>query len=97
MGWSRILLSVSPSPASGAAFVGSKWFDSGRRRFGLRPDLRFHANGPDETEKFPADGGDDLWFALARRSQFLIARVQTMLRLPGNFFDVVGQILLASA
>jgi hypothetical protein len=72
-----------------------KQFTSGGRGLGLRPRVRFHADGPDESRQFATDGGDDLWFVLARRSQFFITRVQAMLRFLGNLFDIVGQPLLA--
>ena len=89
----RVLLSVSPSPVSGAAFVPSKSFTlSGGC---LRPltTLHLYPNRPHKSEKLSGDRRHDLRLILTRGSELFVTRVQSLLRLPADLFDVVGQAL----
>src|SRR6185437_13051491 len=89
----RVLLTVSPSPATGAAARRYKGLFSGSLL--LRLWFGFDGNGPSETQQFTGNGSDDLGFVLAVRGEFLIACTQTPLRLPGNIFDFLIEALLA--
>ena len=60
------------------------------------PRLGFHRrpNRPDEAEEFAPDGRHDLLFAFPPRRQGAIARVQPVLRLPGDSFHLLTDGLL---
>src|SRR5438270_12089271 len=60
--------------------------------------LRFgcNADSPGETQKLSPDRSNDVWLVLAACGQFFVSRMQTVLRLPGNFLNIVGQVLLSS-
>ena len=61
-----------------------------------RPALGFHRrpNRPDEAQEFAPDGRHDLLFAFPPRRQGAIARVQPVLRLPGDRFHLFTDGLL---
>src|SRR5581483_5598192 len=46
--------------------------------------------------KLSPDRSNDVWLVLAARGQFFVSRMQTVLRLPGNFLNIIGQVLLSS-
>jgi hypothetical protein len=89
--------SVSSSPITGAALGKHQRLASlGGGRVSAVSCFGRNADGPDETQKLSPDSSNDVRFVLAGRGQLLIARMQTVLRLPGNFLDIVGQVLLPS-
>ena len=88
----RVLLSVSPSPATDAASKTCQSFFSGS--LPLRLCFRFYGNRPSETQQLTGNGGNDLRFVFAVGCEFLVAGAQTPLRLPGNVFDVLIEALL---
>jgi hypothetical protein len=59
--------------------------------------LRFHfdANGPDETQKLSAHGGDDLRLVFSADEKFSVAQMQSVLCFPGDLFDFRTQTGLA--
>src|SRR4051794_35559367 len=85
----RVLLAVSPSPATGAAVEMSKRLFSGglplRLRFGLE------GNRPGKAQQFTGNGGDDLRFIFAGGRKFFVARTQTPLCFPRDVFDLLIQ------
>jgi len=86
----RILLSVSPSPATDAASKKYKACFSGsfRLRFGL------DGNGPSKAQQFTSNRSHDLRFVFAGGRKFFVARTQTPLCLPRDVFDLLVQALL---
>src|SRR3954454_10371934 len=75
----RVLLAVSPSPATGAAAKRYKSLFSGG--LPLRLWFGFDGDGPGEAQQFPGNGRHDLWFVFAGRCEFLVAGTQAPLRL----------------
>src|SRR4051812_7559001 len=80
----RVLLAVSPSPATGAAAKRYKSLFSGG--LPLRLWFGFDGDGPGEAQQFPGNGGDDLWVVFAGRCEFLVAGTQAPLPFRVNFF-----------
>jgi hypothetical protein len=74
----RVLLSVSPSPVTGAASKLCKRSFSGSLPLRLR--FGFYSNGPSEAQQFTSNGGNDLRFIFAVGCELLIASTQTPLR-----------------
>src|SRR5919107_3011206 len=89
----RILQAVSSSRATDAAARTDKSDFSGC--LPLRSGFGFDGNGPSKAEQFTGNGGHDLWFVFTGRCEFLVARAQAPLRLPGNVFDRLVQALLS--
>ena len=58
------------------------------------PGFHRRPNRPDEAEEFAPDGRHDLLFAFPPRRQGAIARVQPVLRLPGDSFHLLTDGLL---
>src|SRR5215469_1846702 len=59
--------------------------------------FHLHPDGPEEAEQFAPYSGYDLWRSLTGCSQAVIALVQAVLSLPGNFFDFFIDSLLTFA
>ena len=57
---------------------------------GLLP-LHVHADRPDEAEELAPDRGNDLWRRLPFRGELAVARMQPVLRLPGEGLDLLAQ------
>jgi hypothetical protein len=96
---SRVLLIGNTSASISTAFLigeESRFI----RRVTLRSDsslFRFHlnANGPDKIQQLSPDRGDDLGFVFTACEEFSVAQMQSVLCLPGDFFDFGAQTNLA--
>ena len=99
----RILLAVCRSTATRPTshdfpFLGGFVFGLGNWLLArIRVSFHVHGNGPDEAQQFSSDGGYDFGFVLASAQEVTIALVQPVLGLPGDFFDLFTESLLALA